>query len=40
LQDAHQRLHGMANRLNVSLTPLRGLQVSGLAATLPLGGAA
>jgi type VII secretion protein EccE len=40
LQDAHQRLHGMANRLNVSLTPLRGLQVAGLAATLPLGGAA
>ncbi|HKN95690.1 MAG TPA: type VII secretion protein EccE [Pseudonocardiaceae bacterium] len=40
LQDAHQRLHSMANRLNVSLTPLRGLQVAGLAATLPLGGAA
>jgi type VII secretion protein EccE len=40
LHDANQRLHTMANRLNVSLTPLRGLQVSGLAATLPLGGAA
>jgi type VII secretion protein EccE len=40
LRDANQRLHGVANRLNVSLTPLRGLQVSGLAATLPLGGAA
>jgi type VII secretion protein EccE len=40
LHDANQRLHAMAHRLNVSLTPLRGLQVSGLAATLPLGGAA
>ncbi len=40
LQDANQRLHGMARKLNVSLTPLRGLQVAGLAATLPLGGAA
>ncbi|HEY3749394.1 MAG TPA: type VII secretion protein EccE, partial [Pseudonocardiaceae bacterium] len=40
LHEANQRLHTMANKLNVSLTPLRGLQVSGLAATLPLGGAA
>lgn len=40
LNDANHRLHTMANRLNVSLTPLRGLQVAGLAATLPLGGAA
>jgi type VII secretion protein EccE len=40
LADANQRLHGMAGKLHVSLTPLRGLQVSGLAATLPLGGAA
>lgn len=40
LHDADQRLHGMARKLNVSLTPLRGLQVDGLAATLPLGGAA
>jgi hypothetical protein len=40
LHEAHQRLHTMAHRLGVSLTPLRGLQVSGLAATLPLGGAA
>ena len=40
LAEANQRLHGMAQRLNVALTPLRGLQVSGLAATLPLGGAA
>jgi type VII secretion protein EccE len=39
LHDANQRLHSMAHRLHVSLTPLRGLQVSGLAATLPLGGA-
>jgi type VII secretion protein EccE len=40
LHDANHRLYGMAGRLHVSLTPLRGLQVSGLAATLPLGGAA
>ncbi|HEX4723370.1 MAG TPA: type VII secretion protein EccE [Pseudonocardiaceae bacterium] len=40
LADANQLLHGVAGRLNVSLTPLRGLQVAGLAATLPLGGAA
>jgi type VII secretion protein EccE len=40
LSEANQRLHDMAQRLNVSLTPLRGLQASGLAATLPLGGAA
>jgi type VII secretion protein EccE len=40
LNDANQRLHTMAQRLNVSLTPLRGLQAAGLAATLPLGGAA
>ncbi len=40
LADANQLLHGVAGRLNVSLTPLRGLQVQGLAATLPLGGAA
>jgi type VII secretion protein EccE len=40
LHEANQRLHAMAHKLNVSLTPLRGLQVSGLAATLPLGGAA
>ena len=40
LAEAHQRLQGVAHRLNVSLTPLRGLQVAGLAATLPLGGAA
>ena len=40
LSEANHRLHDMAQRLSVSLTPLRGLQVSGLAATLPLGGAA
>lgn len=40
LHEANQRLYTMAHKLNVSLTPLRGLQVSGLAATLPLGGAA
>jgi type VII secretion protein EccE len=40
LSAADQRLHAMAQRLNVSLTSLRGLQVSGFAATLPLGGAA
>jgi type VII secretion protein EccE len=40
LADANHRLGSISNRLGVSLTPLRGLQVSGLAATLPLGGAA
>jgi type VII secretion protein EccE len=40
LREANQRLHAMAHKLNVSLTPLRGLQVPGLAATLPLGGPA
>jgi hypothetical protein len=40
LSEAKQRVHGMADRLHVSLTPLKGLQVNGFAATLPLGGAA
>ncbi|HEX3791420.1 MAG TPA: type VII secretion protein EccE [Pseudonocardiaceae bacterium] len=40
LADANHRLSAISNRLGVSLTPLRGLQVTGLAATLPLGGAA
>jgi type VII secretion protein EccE len=40
LNDANQRLHAIAGRLNVSLTPLRGLEAAGLAATLPLGGTA
>ena len=38
LAQADQRLNGISNRLGVTLTPLRGLQVSGLVATLPLGG--
>jgi type VII secretion protein EccE len=37
LEYADERLTGIANRLGITLTPLRGLQVAGLAATLPLG---
>jgi type VII secretion protein EccE len=40
LAEANQRLETVAEKVQVSLTPLRGLQVAGLAATLPLGGAA
>lgn len=40
LDAAAQRLDGIAGRLNVDLTPLRGQQVAGLSATLPLGGTA
>jgi hypothetical protein len=40
LDAADQRLHGLSERLGVDLTPLRGLQVSALAATLPIGGTA
>jgi type VII secretion protein EccE len=40
LEYADERLSSISNRLGVTLTPLRGLQVSGLAATLPLGGRA
>ncbi|MGX7824321.1 type VII secretion protein EccE [Actinokineospora sp. 24-640] len=37
---ADERLAGITDRLGITLTPLRGLQVAGLAATLPLGGQA
>lgn len=35
---ADKRLNSVAERAGVALTPLRGLQVAGLTATLPLGG--
>jgi type VII secretion protein EccE len=37
LEHADERLTAIADRLGITLTPLRGLQVAGLAATLPLG---
>ncbi|WP_414635512.1 type VII secretion protein EccE [Actinophytocola sp.] len=37
LAHADERLTAIADRLGITLTPLRGLQVAGLAATLPLG---
>ncbi|NKQ56336.1 type VII secretion protein EccE [Amycolatopsis sp. K13G38] len=40
LDAADERLSNLADRVNVSLTPLRGLQIDGLAATLPMGGTA
>ncbi|MDV6013096.1 type VII secretion protein EccE [Haloechinothrix sp. LS1_15] len=40
LDAADQRLESISERLGFSLTPLRGLQVAGLAATLPMGGTA
>jgi type VII secretion protein EccE len=40
LDAADDRLSTLANRVGVSLTPLRGLQIDGLAATLPMGGTA
>lgn len=39
LDNADDRLKTISNRLGLTLTPLRGLQLSGLTATLPLGGA-
>lgn len=38
LTHADTRLGAIADRMGVTLTPLRGLQVAGLAATMPLGG--
>jgi len=38
LADADRRLHETSDRLGMTLTPLRGLQLAGIAATLPLGG--
>ncbi|WP_092777713.1 type VII secretion protein EccE [Actinokineospora terrae] len=40
LSHADERLNAISDRLGITLTPLRGLQVAGLAATLPLGGQA
>lgn len=40
LEYADERLSTISDRLGITLTPLRGLQVAGLAATLPLGGRA
>lgn len=40
LEYADGRLSSISDRLGITLTPLRGLQVAGLAATLPLGGRA
>lgn len=40
LEYADERLNTISDRLGITLTPLRGLQVAGLAATLPLGGRA
>lgn len=40
LEAADGRLQVVSERLGVALTPLRGLQVAGLAATLPLGASA
>nr|WP_240686913.1 type VII secretion protein EccE [Amycolatopsis suaedae] len=40
LEAADNRLNSLADRVGISLTPLRGLQVAGLAATLPMGGTA
>ncbi|MEV4317583.1 type VII secretion protein EccE [Actinocrispum sp. NPDC049592] len=39
LDQADERLEAISDRIGITLTPLRGLQVAGLAATLPLGGA-
>ncbi|HEY2763451.1 MAG TPA: type VII secretion protein EccE [Pseudonocardiaceae bacterium] len=40
LDAADHRLLAVSGRLGVALTPLRGMQVAGLAATLPLGASA
>jgi type VII secretion protein EccE len=39
LEHADERLEAISDRIGITLTPLRGLQVAGFAATLPLGGA-
>jgi type VII secretion protein EccE len=38
LERADQRLRVLGDRLDVTLTPLRGLQIEGFAGTLPFGG--
>ncbi|MFD2466799.1 type VII secretion protein EccE [Amycolatopsis silviterrae] len=40
LDAADQRLQSIAERLDVDLTPLKGMQVSAFSATLPIGGTA
>ncbi|MCP2333451.1 type VII secretion protein EccE [Actinoalloteichus cyanogriseus DSM 43889] len=40
LEAADGKLNTLGEKLDITLTPLRGLQVAGLAATLPLGGSA
>ncbi|MGW5647115.1 type VII secretion protein EccE [Saccharopolyspora sp. NPDC003762] len=40
LDTADERLKAISNRIGLTLTPLRGSQLAGYAATLPLGGAA
>ncbi|MEU5694320.1 type VII secretion protein EccE [Actinosynnema sp. NPDC020468] len=40
LDRADDRIKALADKLDITLTPLNGLQVAGLAATLPLGGVA
>lgn len=40
LDAADERLRTISNRLGLTLTPLRGMQLAGFTATLPLGGAA
>jgi len=39
LAQADERLVAISQRLGTTLTPLRGLQLAALAASLPLGGA-
>ncbi len=38
LEQADERLQAISERLGLSLTPLRGVQLAGFAASLPLGG--
>lgn len=38
LEAADERLNAISSRMGVTLTPLRGLQFEGFAATLPMGG--
>jgi len=40
LDAADQRLQSVSDKLGVALTPLRGMQISGFSATLPIGGTA
>jgi hypothetical protein len=40
LDAADRRLRTISHRIGLTLTPLRGLQLAGFTATLPLGGSA